>query len=673
MVVSYMIIIWRIYLAPIDPASPMAFGPPGATWVLYSWFVAGVIGLNLSMYGMAGVEAAMLMEPTWNVGDAMRLMMHAESTWSGPGGWMKTIKWIMQMRRGDGQRKLPARLWFVLALPSMLVFTAWPLSGLTMETTSGFLHGRKAPTVIDFSYINFNERYVGNVFDGARTIWNNALDARIPGQGIAYTPKGYARSQHDYLTKVPTILPKDGGIGRTFLTAQAENPIEGNAWGLELQYNCTIVEKFSDLSVLKYRNASAYQLPRPAGSLLYTTQGDSVRIEVRNQTTMSLSNFAYNMYRVIELGSQVWPNKTGVERLQALKKANPSKPDNSNPVTDCYYNEAENATGDYPGIDEERVFEVLLWQTLLNSTLGTGTPPAYNFTLDHNITELYGAYNFGDFQFPVPTNQTQKRPLQPMSAIGVQCRSSSNVGTADIDGVHSSYSNFVRTDTPNNGIQARCAQRFGPEIPRSILYGFKQDWLSTLFTSAAVPPTLYAAYSNDPTDQDSNSGYMVQLSYLSAEQLRQSMLRAYAAYAVQLMYNGGQGFSALDGTHIDFVNPNMTEFVPDTVIKAGVMSASIPVALFLAWAMVASVLGVVYGFRRRWSATLDGYAMFRLGADLSYDTKEKIAAHTNTGEVVDCYALNHVPGLVGDTRPELCLGHIGLVESSRAEKEKMYQ
>jgi len=85
-VVSYLITMWRIYLAPLQPDSAVAFGPPGAKWVFYSWFVARVIGLSLSLYGLAGAEAGMLMEQTWRVQDAMRLMLHADNTWSGPGG-----------------------------------------------------------------------------------------------------------------------------------------------------------------------------------------------------------------------------------------------------------------------------------------------------------------------------------------------------------------------------------------------------------------------------------------------------------------------------------------------------------------------------------------------------------------------------------------------------------
>lgn len=83
-VLCYLIFIWQLYLVPIDPDSSVAFGPPGAQWIFYRWFVAGIIGLNLSLYGLAGAEAGMLMEPFWRVNDAMGLMLHADNTWSKP-------------------------------------------------------------------------------------------------------------------------------------------------------------------------------------------------------------------------------------------------------------------------------------------------------------------------------------------------------------------------------------------------------------------------------------------------------------------------------------------------------------------------------------------------------------------------------------------------------------
>jgi hypothetical protein len=446
---AYFIAIWRIYLVPLDTQSPLAFGPPGATWVFYSWFVAGVVGLNLSLYGLAGVEAAMLMEPAWNVGDAMRLMMHADRTWSGPGGWLKMLNWIAQTRRAGAQPKFPGRLWFVLAIPSILIFIAWPLSGLCLETTHGFLHGERliGANVIGFAYTNFNERLGADVYTGAGVTWRNALDARIPGQGIVYTPERVDRSQLAFLKKVPTVLPKDDGLTRMFMTAQAETPVEGNAWGLLLQYDCRIVDKSSELSILKDRkHASANGIVKaPGGIKSYYLHDNSSMVIVQNQTDALRGLWATNIHAVIETAFQMWPNKSTMDRLQAT-----SSQGIYTETANCYFNKNESVTGDYPDIDQERVSEILLWQKVFNTSYGDGTPPQYNFSIDHNITDLYGAYDFVDFAYNIPRNTSATYPRQPMTAIGVQCRSSSSVGTANINGVRSTYSNFTRTDTPIN-------------------------------------------------------------------------------------------------------------------------------------------------------------------------------------------------------------------------------
>ncbi|XPS75938.1 hypothetical protein M3J09_008002 [Ascochyta lentis] len=448
-VFCYFIAIWRIYLAPIDANSPVAFGPPGAKWVFYSWFVAGVVGLNLSLYGLAGVEAAMLMEPRWNVGDAMRLMMHADGTWSGPGGWMKMLKWIVQTRRVGARQKLPGRLWFVLALPSILVFLAWPISGLCLETTDGFLHGTRgaAVPVTGFSYANFNERNRADAYDGASVTWKHALDARIPGQGTVYTPVGFDRSQYTYLEEVPVVLPKDDGINRLFLTAQADSPIEGIAWGLLLQYNCSIVEKLSDLSILKDRKPAADNniFNATGGLRSYYLQDNTSTVIVQNQTDPFRNLWATNAHAVVETAQQMWPNRDVLDRFY---KSSPNAIFTE--TAGCYFNKNESLTGDYPGIEQERIFEILLWQKIFDSSYNDGAPPQYNFSIDHNITELYGAYDYLDFEYNIPANLSDTYPRQPMTATGVQCKSSSSVGSADIDGVRSTYSNFVRTDTPTN-------------------------------------------------------------------------------------------------------------------------------------------------------------------------------------------------------------------------------
>jgi hypothetical protein len=676
-VIGYFVAVWYFYLKDAKPDDPVAFGPIGAKWIFYSWFVAGVIGLNLSLYGLEGVEAAMLMEPGWNVGNGMKLMMHADKTWSGPGGWMKTVKWIWQMSKRNGQLRLPSMLWFILAVPSILVFIAYPLSGLTMEMTQGYLRGTivdGGPTMTGFSYNNFNERNGQDAMDGARVTWENALEARIPGHGAMYTEKGYDRSQDDYLSDLPTKLPKNDGLSGVFLTAQAESPIEGNSWGLLLQYNCSIIDDINDFQILSQRNGSKTKFSPSSGLISYQVNNGSATITGKNQTTGTI--WASNLNAVMEMGYEEWPSRSTMLRLMAEDYRISST---LNPG--CYYNKLENKTGDYPGYEQSQVFEVMLWQDLGVMTR-IGQQPKYNFSLDHNITGAY-ASDWRNFFNEAPSiapanssvkNSTQFRPV-PMSAIGVQCKASSSVGTADIDGITSTWSNFIRTDTPLNIQRSRCANRFTGDTPNMVMREVgKDDWLPKLFTSVAAPPPFYLTQSIDPDDIDIGTGINVQLQYLQAKQLRESMLRAYAAYAVQLMYNGGQGFTTVDGSRIEIQNPNVTEFVLGTVITRGVVPAEVPIVLFAAWAIVGSILGVIYGFRRRWSAMLDGYTMFRLGADLPDDVKRRFADQSVTLEVEDCRGLDGVPALVGDMKPEMWLGRIGLVgKGGVAVKSKLYE
>ncbi|KAF1930326.1 uncharacterized protein M421DRAFT_90890 [Didymella exigua CBS 183.55] len=440
---AYFILIWRLYLAPADMHSPLAFIPPGAIHVFYSWFIAGIVGLNLSLFGLAGVEAAILMEPAWNVGDAMRLTMHADRTWSGPGGWLKMLNWVAQKPKFGVQRKLPYRLWFALVIPSTLIFIAWPFSGLFLETTQGFLHGKLVvgSNVTGFAYANFNERASTDVFIGAGVTWENALVARVPGQGIVNIQEGFDRSQHAFLNKVPNALPKDAGVPRIFMTAQSETPLEGKAWGLLFQYDYTVVNNLEEMSILKDRQTASNNgiLNATQGLKSYYIQDGLSRVIIQNQTDILRVLWAGNLNAVLETAYQVRPNKS-----------------------------------EYPGIDQERVFEMPLWQKVYNTSYGTGPAPQYNLSIDHNITGLYGAYDYRDFAYNIPKDKTDSYPRQPMTAIGVHCTSSSSVGTANISGVRSTYSNFQPTDTPINIQRNRCAKRFGNFIRASKYWGTEQ-------------------------------------------------------------------------------------------------------------------------------------------------------------------------------------------------------
>jgi hypothetical protein len=143
------------------------------------------------------------------------------------------------------------------------------------------------------------------------------------------------------------------------------------------------------------------------------------------------------------------------------------------------------------------------------------------------------------------------------------------------------------------------------------------------------------------------------------------------------MYNNGRDFVGPDGGRLKKENGNVTAFVPGTVITSNVIPASIPIALFCLWAFISSGLCLVYGFRRRWTAILDGHTVFRLGVELKDTYKAKLQQYSTLTEIEECVALHEVPGFVGDIDHSNPEGMIGLVDGQTdevfARKKKFYR
>jgi hypothetical protein len=151
------------------------------------------------------------------------------------------------------------------------------------------------------------------------------------------------------------------------------------------------------------------------------------------------------------------------------------------------------------------------------------------------------------------------------------------------------------------------------------------------------------------------------------------MLQAYASYAVSLMFNGEVAYALHNETRLTSLTPNATVFVSGKVIKPGVMPAIVPFALFFIWALISSALGFMYGFRRRWTETLDGPTMFRMGVELPDYNRRALLTTSNIFKKEDCMVLDNIPALVGDTQPEMWQGRIGLVKDVKAHKQKLYE
>lgn len=70
--------LWSFWLRSPSSDDPVANGRAGGRWVFYIWFAIGAFGLNLSKFGLAGAEAAMLMDERWCASNAMQLIIHCD-------------------------------------------------------------------------------------------------------------------------------------------------------------------------------------------------------------------------------------------------------------------------------------------------------------------------------------------------------------------------------------------------------------------------------------------------------------------------------------------------------------------------------------------------------------------------------------------------------------------
>lgn len=473
----------------------------------------------MSLYGLNAAEAVMMLGKTSD-GAVPRALLakdrYISGTWSGPSGWAKTAN---RLRLTGNRHLLTWTLWFALAIPSLLVFVSLPLSGLALEMETGYIRRLSVsgpePHVTGFSYANFNERYPLEIKMDTIRLWRSMVLPRIPKMGIIYSRPGAARL-------APGTLPIDAGVSEIFLTAQADTPIEGAAWGMKLSYDCVIADSLSYFTVLTSVNESQLSSGDEANQVIFKTPDITKHfITMTNVTQSYLSRY----FTVISHGFKIPPDL-----------------EHNMLSTMCYFNGPSNATGDYHDTDQESILEIVLWQFMFGTTSNfTDKRPQYNTTIGHNMTDLYGVYSIRPNldhhglvdQYDLIYGKGDGITAYPMSAIGLRCSSSVSLGSTRINGTTSTYTDFVRTDTPITD-PFKCADRLnGAQIGGVCRMAFVPlasgtQWATELLDSHVGPPETFLT--------DSGERESIRQSYLQPEHLRKSILRMYYSYAIHLMY-----------------------------------------------------------------------------------------------------------------------------------------
>ncbi|EEH05732.1 conserved hypothetical protein [Histoplasma capsulatum G186AR] len=609
------------------------YGSENEILIYYAWFIIAVFGLGLSKYGLEGVEVAMLQHPFWQAGNAMVILMHSSGSWAGPNGWLGSISRLLA-----GRHPGTHRLWNLLAFISILGSIAIPLSGICMQLGDGYVNSDEHPMVSGRTRENFNSRDTGQTAGRGGNAWRTAAPVTVPGMGIIYTPPFVNRDEYPQFASLPNSLPVHGGIPEFFLTPQPTKPINGKAWGLRLRYNCSAVKSASEFTVLArlpQQDTGVRELGGIGKSPSF--KGDA--------TIFALKPAPW------ELSKNIWGYaRVGVD------------------LTDVsIYDGSEATSFDEKDLQHANVLEYAMWQMRFSPAYADIIKhPQFDDNLKPTMADIYQPFTlapndtrvqidksfFGDDEADTLNSIPFKHPISIAEPIGVRCVHISALGTAELDARTSTYTDFKQTLSPpfNESEIESPAPRFG-------------------FTAAKILSDeyfqIFNAINSAPPEVVSNSVYYRR--YIQPKTLIEAIMRAYAMDALQLMYDGI--YSTEEGS--SYIAKNLTSSRRGKVLERGKFNPRLPGTLFVIWSVSSAIIGVTYGFRRRWSERLDGYSLFRFGVDLAHEVRPSELSSTSQFE--KCTQLKDLPGLIGDSRPDMAIGHITLVAKQNiAKKDKMY-
>jgi hypothetical protein len=126
-----------------NPTADINADIPNGLYVWWSWFVIGAIGMNISNYTLAAVEAGMMMDRRFRPESVEQIVAHRDMPWSTLHSWVDVGAEIYHRLMPSNDQRKPPRLgplWILLWGLSVLSWT-FVLSGLTMQTYSGFKVG----------------------------------------------------------------------------------------------------------------------------------------------------------------------------------------------------------------------------------------------------------------------------------------------------------------------------------------------------------------------------------------------------------------------------------------------------------------------------------------------------------------------------------------------------
>ncbi len=378
---------------------------------------------------------------------ASQIAMHRDQSWGKANRWPTGIRRLFPKRRHQ-----MSWAWVPLFLLSLSSW-AFVLTGLNMATRESFRAGDTTGVqVVGLNRTNFNKRTSFSVLEAAFQLWKQGKEATLPAAGAVYhnTGKAIADSNDSVTAQDPLSSNKAGPI---FLAPQLSAndddddhvPLTGTTWGLLFQYSCKQVTKLSEFTILSRRYNSTtpgyfnntglpLQPVSPIPPHLFYQVPDTDASTISRLQQLSSDQARFEIIAEVGLSQGIYRLKDDHRGYRA---------------------------GSHGGLQDEEILEFALWQYF---------QPAQH---DGLIPELMGEYYWRT------DHQVAARPdtYFNLSAIGARCVSSSSTGSARVDGIAGTFSEFHQEDADEifwNGDRYQLP-RFGHAVPAVLLPGLRGD------------------------------------------------------------------------------------------------------------------------------------------------------------------------------------------------------
>ena len=629
--VFYLLILF-VYILRSSENGVIPYYPIDARTVFYGWLILSVFVLDWAKSGIAGFEAAALMKPALAPRDGLQLMWHNDRAWGSISGWWNALsslytdlKYLFSKKQESHLSKGPGLLWWYLALSSFLLYVATPLAGLSMDPALSLKTSNRQIRIVGPNETFFDSATANAISETANSRWRQGNPTTPEGDTILYAPQGSYNVSGTYFNDAVKDIYSTDMSGTSsannrisfFSGPQVSETAHGKAWGLFTNLSCSIVDPYHGLKLINMTSISNWSVP--IASLTSTSYAFAANSSIGPHFSSGLNpgtfyegdtSFGVNYKYLIASDGAI---EGGSDYTNAS-----SLPNNGTLELVMWQHY------DLPFVPDQTFMNMSSHPFVVSSTWPTGndankTYLGYALSCSANSTTGYARFSASTRTFShfVPLPATSFSEQISLGDIPIFAQ-------PGILGLHSTVYSAFTTAILKFGAPLAC--EIGSSATCNPWYG----------ANSATGGRPYLV--QNPTNPRTKN---LQYPTISPERMKLAILKLFGEASIAMMASGS-------GTGV-WKTPNITGLDTANDIVPGTIPWQIIVALLSIWMLITVLPNLLpWAFSgRRWAGILDGFAMFRLGAEWQREVW-KFGDRSFMGNE----NLRTVPGLVGDMQPE---------------------